>query len=152
MNNYLVLIHKERFLKGLQTKRNVVSLLMLFNFNLLKYYLVNICINNSGSLLKEINKEMARKYIKCVVVCYGLKDDINVSQIFNKKDDAKRLFESSKNERWLYVLNYSRTEHTNKEPETEDMIDGEFGDIKHRNVAVEMAEMEFAEDEGHFQY
>ncbi|VDI57202.1 Hypothetical predicted protein [Mytilus galloprovincialis] len=95
---------------------------------------------------------MARKYIKCVVVCYGLKDDINVSQIFNNKDDAKRLFEGSKNDGWLYVLNYSRTEHTNKEPETEDMIDGEFGDIKHRNVAVEMAEMEFAEDEGHFQY
>lgn len=34
---------------------NVVSLLMLFNFNLLKYYLVNICINNSGPLLKGKN-------------------------------------------------------------------------------------------------
>ncbi|CAG2218113.1 unnamed protein product [Mytilus edulis] len=113
MNNYLVLIHKERFLKGLQTKVSIASQ------------------RSSCEFTSCTREKLTKRWLK---------------------DDAKRLFESSKNERWLYVLNYSRTEHTNKEPETEDMIDGEFGDIKHRNVAVEMAEMEFAEDEGHFQY
>lgn len=95
--------------------------------------------------------------MKCVVVCYGLDVD-NVSQVFHNKAEAKSLFESSKNDGWLYVLNYSRTlvvNYSGPQPisaydyykDLNYMIDGEFGDIEYRGIAVQMAMSEFIEDE-----
>lgn len=88
--------------------------------------------------------------IKCVVICYGLKDGINVSQVFLNKADARRLFESKTNDGWLYVLNYSRTQPISDfDGDPQYMTDGEFGDIKleHRSIAVKTAISEFIKDD-----